>query len=196
MVADGCHFSPLQLANLRACSENISCTFLFFVLFFVFHVWVELLFFFVLDFCFCRFRSPQHRNPFWVPGARACFLSSARRFLCARFLVGPGIVGWDRWETMSDAMTSVVHSVPVRCEMMASNDGLQSREKIITDLGASGREGANVGSWGCSARARCRIRPGSPVGRANRLRKYRYRRSASRFKCTMRRALLQNLCRS
>jgi len=26
LFPDGCHFSPLQLANLRACGENIYCT--------------------------------------------------------------------------------------------------------------------------------------------------------------------------
>ena len=65
-----------------------------------------------------------------MPGARACFLSSARRFLCARFLVGPGIVDRNGAGTMSEA-DDVKGSfiVPVRCEMTASNEGLQSREE-------------------------------------------------------------------
>ena len=46
-------------------------------------------------------------------------------------------------------MTSVVvHSRPVRCETMTSNEGLQSRGEIITDLGGSGREGCDRGLLG------------------------------------------------
>ena len=38
--------------------------------------------------------------------------------------------------------------VPVRCEAMASNEGLQSREEIITDLGGAGREWCDRGLLG------------------------------------------------